>query len=220
MDELSRLRGMMKEKTFKNHGFSEKMRKNILDEIHTGKRKSYHWKKPALQPVMSAVFMLACLTFFVYLGGTQSGLFKDWNNTTQADFHQLELTVDENDKKWSEEIKLPTVAPFEVVDRTYKSTQEEGLEHLSIELIGPKKQTLTIKMMIGIESGSPKIYEAIKIGDTTGSYRENREWRTSNLTWFKDGIFYTMGYNPRKSDVILGKEEMVKVAESFKEPEK
>jgi hypothetical protein len=218
MDELRRLRGLMKEKTFKNHGFSEEMRKNILDEIHTGKRRSFHWRKPAVQTVMSAVFVLGCLTFFVYLGGSQSGLFKDWNNTTQADFHQLELTVEENDdKKWSEEIKLPTVAPFEVVDRTYKSTHEDGFDNLSIKLIGPEKQTLTIKMMIGLESGSPEIYEAAKIGDLTGSYRENREWRTSNLTWFNDGIFYSMNYNPRKSDVILRKEEMVKVAESFED---
>ncbi|MEG9298169.1 hypothetical protein V6B33_17035 [Mangrovibacillus sp. Mu-81] len=216
MDELSRLRGMMKEETFKNHGFTEKMRRNILDEIHSGKKEISFWKKPVLAPVTSAIFMLACLTMFVYFGVSQLGFLQDGENASQAEFYQLELHVDEEDTKWSEKIKLPTVVPFEVVDRTYKATQEDGFDTFSVKLTGPEKQRLTISMDIGLESGIPAMYEPVKIGDVTGSYRDNREWRTSHLTWYKDGIFYSMGYNPRKSDVTLGKAELKKIAESFK----
>jgi hypothetical protein len=216
MDELSRLRGMMKEETFKNHGFTEKMKRNILDEIHSGKKEISFWKKPVLAPVTSAIFMLACLTMFVYFGVSQLGFLQDGENASQAEFYQLELHVDEEDTKWSEKIKLPTVVPFEVVDRTYKATQEDGFDTFSVKLTGPEKQRLTISMDIGLESGIPAMYEPVKIGDVTGSYRDNREWRTSHLTWYKDGIFYSMGYNPRKSDVTLGKAELKKIAESFK----
>ncbi|MGR3765528.1 hypothetical protein [Rossellomorea sp. NS-SX7] len=217
MDELRRLRGLMKEETFKGHGFTEKMRRNILNEIHSGRSKSSFERKPVLAPVMSAIFMLACLTLFVYFGGTQLGLLQDGKNESQGDFHQLDLQVDEDDTKWSEKIKLPTLVPFEVVDSTYKHTPQDEFDIFSVKLTGPEKQRLTITLDIGIESGTPAMYEPVKIGDVTGSYRENREWGTNNLTWYKDGIFYSIGYNPRSSNVTLGKADMVRIAESFQD---
>ncbi|WP_175990541.1 hypothetical protein [Bacillus sp. Marseille-Q1617] len=214
MDKLSRLRGMMKEETFKGHGFTDEMRRNILNEIHSGGSKSSYGKKSVLAPVMTAVFMLACLTLFVYIGGSQLELFQG-KNASQADFQQLDLKVDEDDTKWSEKIKLPSVVPFEVVDRTYKTTPHDGFDTFSIKLFGPEKQRLTISMDIGLESGTPAMYEPVKIRGVTGSYRENRELRTSHLVWYEDGIFYSMGYNPRMSDMVLDKADMVKIAESF-----
>jgi hypothetical protein len=215
MDKLSRLRGLMKEETFKDHGFTEKMRRNILDEIHSGRSKSSHSRKPVLAPVMSAVFMLACLSLFVYFGGSQLGIFENGKNASQADFQQVDLHDEENDSKWSEKIKLPTLIPFEAVDRTYKHTPQDGFDIFSVKLSGPEKQRLTITLDVGLESATPAMYEPVKIGDVTGSYRENKEWNTSHLIWYKDGILYSIGYNPRSSDVVLGKADMVRIAESF-----
>jgi hypothetical protein len=217
MDELSRLRGLMKEETFKDHGFTENMRKNILEEIHSGRSKSSHGRKPVLAPVMSAVFMFACISLFVYFGGSQLGIFDNGKNASQADFQQVDLHDNENDPKWIEKIKLPTLIPFEVVDRTYKHTPQDGFDILSVKLSGPEKQSLTITQDVGLESGTPAMYEPVKIGDVTGSYRENKELRSSQLLWYKDGTFYSIRYNPRTSDVLLGKRDLVRIAESFQD---
>jgi hypothetical protein len=215
MDELSRLRGLMKKETFKDHGFTEKMRRNILDEIYSGKSKSSHSRKPVLAPVMSAVFMFACLSLFVYFGGSQLGIFDNGKSASQADFQQVDLHVNENDSKWIEKIKLPTMVPFEIVNRTYKHTPQDGFDIFSVKLSGPEKQRLTITQDVGLESATPAMHEPAKIGDVTGSYRENKELRSSQLAWYKDGILYSIRYNPRTSDVLLGKRDLVRIAESF-----
>ncbi|MCA1057205.1 hypothetical protein LCM10_19865 [Rossellomorea aquimaris] len=215
MDELNRLRSMMKEETFKNHGFTEKMRKNILKEIHSDKGKSPIIKKPLLAPVLSSVFMLACLTVFIYFGGTQLGLFQGMNNAGQIDFTKMEWTDNDGDAKWSEQIELPTLVPFEVVDRTYKNTHMDEYDMVSIKLMGPEKQRLTIIMDVGIESGTPAMYEQVKIGDVTGSYRFNEEWKNSHLVWFKGGIMYYLDYTPGTSGIVLDKGDMKRIAESF-----
>ncbi|XXM70548.1 hypothetical protein ACQ0QQ_12545 [Lysinibacillus sphaericus] len=216
MDELSRLRGLMKEETFKHHGFTDKMRRNILDEIHSGKSKSSYKRRPVLAPIISAIFVLACLTFFVYLSGSQLDLFQDGKNASQADWHELELDVDENDTKWSEEIKLPTLVPFKVVDRSYKATEEDGFDTFTIKLIGPQEQMLSISMELGLETYVPEIEVPVKIGDVEGSYHYNQELQSSSVNWFEDGIKYYMHYNPRKSNITLSKEDMKRIAESIK----
>ncbi|OIU72777.1 hypothetical protein [Rossellomorea aquimaris] len=215
MDELSRLRGLMKEETFKHHGFTDKMRRNILDEIHSGKSKSSYKMRPVIAPIMSAVFVLACLTFFVYLSGSQLDLFQEGKNASQAEWHELELEVDENDTKWNEDIKLPSLVPFEVVDRSYKATEEDGFDTFTVKLTGPQEQMLTVKMDLGLEMFEPEIDVPLKIGEVTGSYHYNRELQTSSVNWFDDGIKYYMQFNPRTSNITLDKEDMKRIAESI-----
>ncbi|MEL3974484.1 hypothetical protein AAEO50_19515 [Rossellomorea oryzaecorticis] len=206
----------MKKETFKDHGFTEKMRRNILDEIHSGKSKSSHSRKPVLAPVMSAVFMFACLSLFIYFGGSELGIFDNGKNASQTNFQHVDLHDNENDPNWIKKIKLPTLVPFEVVDRTYKHTPQDGFDIYSVKLSGPERQRLTIAQDVGLESATPAMYEPVKIGDVTGSYRENKELGTSHLIWYKDGVLYSIGYNPRTSDVLLGKGDLVSIAESFK----
>ncbi|KSU59469.1 hypothetical protein AS034_18740 [[Bacillus] enclensis] len=215
MDELSRLRGLMKEETFKHHGFTDKMRRNILNEIHSGKSKSSYQRRPVLAPMLSAVFMLACLSLFVYFGGSQLGIFEDGQNASQAEFQQLDLQVVEDDINL-DNIKLPTVVPFEVVDRTYKKTREDGIDSVSIKLTGPEKQKLTINMDIGLESAIPAMNDPVEIWGVKGSYRENREFGVSHVTWYKDGTLYYVGYKRRSSNILLGKRDLKMIAESFK----
>jgi hypothetical protein len=215
MDELSRLRGLMKEETFKHHGFTDKMRRNILNEIHSGKGKSSYKRRPVLAPVLSAVFVLACLTFFVYLSGSQLDLLLEGKNASQAEWHELHLEVDENDTKWSEEIRLPKVVPFKVVDHSYKAAEEDAYDSYTVKLTGPQEQMLTVKMEFGLEIFEPEIDIPLKIGDVTGSYDYNPELQISNVMWFEDGVKYYIGYNPGKSNITMDKGDMKRIAESI-----
>ncbi|MGM0852707.1 MAG: hypothetical protein ACQEWI_08860 [Bacillota bacterium] len=216
MDELKHLRGLMKEETFKGRGFTNKMRENILNEIHSKRSKSFTFnKKPILAPLMSFLFVAACLSVFVYFGGTQLGLI-DGNNAS-APFYQY----DDSDRPESlgDEFKFLTKAPFEVKNVSTK-TGEDPLGKIDmVTLVGKEKQT--IKLTFQSIEGDPNLtlsQEEVKVGQSKGSYYESEgPAKVSHLTWIEgDTIKYEMEYLPGGSDVTLSKKDMIKMAESFR----
>ncbi|WP_341357563.1 hypothetical protein [Rossellomorea sp. y25] len=216
MDELKQLRGLMKEETFKGHGFTNKMRKNILNEIHSKRSKSFTYnKKPILAPLMSFLFVAACLSLFVYFGGTQLGLF-DGNNAS-APFYQYQAK--DRPESLGTEYKFLTKAPFEVTEVTTKTSEDSSGKIEMVTLKGKEKQTIRLSF----QSIDPSEYltlsqDEVKVGQSKGSYYESEgPAKVSRLIWIEgDTIKYEMEYMPGGSVVTLSKKDMIKMAESFR----
>ena len=217
MDELKQLRGLMKEETFKGHGFTSKMRENILNEVHSNRSsKSFSFnKKPMFAPLMSFLFVAACLSVFVYFGGTQLGLI-DGNNAS-APFYQYE--ADDRPAPLSEEFKFLTKAPFEVESVSTKTGKDSlGTVHM-VTLMGKEKQTIKLTFQsLDPNTNLTLSQEEVKVGESIGSYFESEgSSKVSHLTWIEENkIKYEMEYIPGHSGVTLSKRDMIKMAESFK----
>jgi hypothetical protein len=216
MDELKRLRGLMKEETFKGHGFTNKMRENILDEIHSKRSKSFTInKKPVLAPLMSFLFVAACLSVFVYFGGTQLGLI-DGNNAS-APFYQYEAK--DRPESLGAEFKFLTKAPFEVAEVTTKTGEDPLGKIEMVTLIGKERQTINLTFQsIEADPNLTLSHDEVKVGQSKGSYYESEgPAKVNRLIWIEgDTIKYEMEYLPGGSDVTLSKKDMIKMAESFR----
>lgn len=217
MDELRELRGLMKEETFKGRGFTNKMRENILKEIHS-KRSSTSFtfnKKPIFAPILSLLFVAACLSVFVYFGGTQLGLL-DGNNAS-APFYEYESS--DRPESLGNEYKFLTKAPFEVENISTK-TKEGPLGTVQlVTLMGKEKQTLRLTFQsLDPDMSLTLSQEEVKVGEARGSYSESEgPAKTNRLTWIEGNtIMYEMEYLPGRSEVSLSKGDMVKVAESYR----
>ncbi|MGF3104651.1 hypothetical protein [Rossellomorea sp. DUT-2] len=217
MDELKRLRGLMKEETFKGHGFTNKMRENILNEVHSKpSSKAFSFNiKPIFAPLMSFVFVAACLSLFVYFGGTQLGLF-DGNNAS-APFYQYEAK--DRPESLGAEFKFLTKAPFEVAEVTTKTSEDPSGEIELVTLTGKERQIIKLTFQ-SIEPGTNlTLYqEEVKVGQSKGSYYESEgPEKVNRLIWIEgDTIKYEMEYLPGGSDITLSKKDMIKMAESFR----
>jgi hypothetical protein len=216
MDELKRLRGLMKEETFKGHGFTNKMRENILDEVHSKRSKSFTInKKPVLAPLMSFLFVAACLSVLVYFGGTQLGLI-DGNNAS-APFYQYEAK--DRPESLGDEFKFLTKAPFEVEKVTTETGEDPSGKIELVTLTGKERQTIKLTFQsIEAETNLTLSQDEVKVGQSKGSYYESEgPAKVSHLTWIEgDTIKYEMEYFPGGSDVTLSKKDMIKMAESFR----
>lgn len=216
MDELKRLRGLMKEETFKGHGFTNKMRENILNEIHSKRPKSFTFnKKQVLAPLMSVLFVAACLSLFVYFGGTQLGLI-DGNNAS-APFYQYEAK--DRPESLGDEFKFLTKAPFEVEKVTTETGEDPSGKIELVTLTGKERQTIKLTFQsIEAETNLTLSQDEVKVGQSKGSYYESEgPAKVSHLTWIEgDTIKYEMEYFPGGSDVTLSKKDMIKMAESFR----
>ncbi|MFI8575366.1 hypothetical protein ACIGEL_06600 [Rossellomorea aquimaris] len=217
MDELKRLRGLMKEETFKGHGFTNKMRENILNEIHSKPSSnafSFN-KKPIFAPLMSFLFVAACLSLFVYFGGTQLGLF-DGNNAS-APFYQYEAK--DRPESLGAEFKFLTKAPFEVEKVTTETGEDPLGKKEIVTLLGKEKQTIKLTFQsIEADTNLTLSQDEVKVGQSKGSYYESEgPAKVSHLIWIEgDDIKYEMEYMPGGSDVTLSKKDMIKMAESFR----
>ncbi|RBP00808.1 hypothetical protein [Rossellomorea aquimaris] len=217
MDELKRLRGLMKEETFRGHGFTNKMRENILKEVHSkpsSKAFSFN-KKPIFAPLMSFVFVAACLSLFVYFGGTQLGLF-DGNNAS-APFYQY--VAKDRPESLGAEFKFLTKAPFEV-EQVTTETGEDSLGKIErVTLMGKERQTIHLTFQsIEPESDITLSGDEVKVGQSKGSYYESvGAEKVSRLIWIEgETIKYEIEFLPGGSEVTLSKKDMIKMAESFK----
>lgn len=216
MDELKHLRGLMKEETFKGRGFTNKMRENILNEIHSKRPKSFTFnKKPILAPLMSFLFVATCLSVFVYFGGTQLGLI-DGNNAS-APLYQYEAK--DRPESLGAEFKFLTKAPFEVEKVTTETSEDSSGKIELVTLTGKERQTIKLMFQtIDAEANLTLSHEEVKVGQFKGSYYESEgPAKISHLTWIEgDTIKYEMEYLPGGSDVTLSKKDMIKMAESFR----
>ncbi|BCB03985.1 hypothetical protein [Bacillus sp. KH172YL63] len=215
MDELKQLRGLMKEEVFKHHGFTGKMRKNILHEVHSKRQpKSFSFKKPVLGPLMSWIFVAACLSVFVYFGGTQLGLID--NNNASAPFYDYKPS--DRPPSLPGEYKFLTKSPFEVKNVTSKTSENPMGPFDIITLEGSDYQKLKISFQTLSEGTDLEFSQKkVKVGESPGSYSESAGPATvSHISWIEDGrIKYEMEYTPGHSGETLTKDDMIQMAESF-----
>ncbi|MCA1065698.1 hypothetical protein QTG56_00360 [Rossellomorea sp. AcN35-11] len=214
MDELKALRGLMKEETFKGRGFTNNMREHILEEIHS-KPKSFSFnKKPVFAPMMSFLFVAACLSLFVYFGGTQLGLFE--GNNASAPLYQYEAS--DRPESLGKEFKFLTKAPFEVKNVSTKTREGPTEMVYLVTLTGEEKDTLKLTFQT-FDPGSNLTLsqEKVKVGPFEGSYYESDgPAKVNHLSWIEGNALYEMEYLPGQSDVTLTKRDMIKMAESFR----
>ncbi|WP_201712834.1 hypothetical protein [Rossellomorea arthrocnemi] len=212
MDELKSLRGLMKDETFKGRGFTNKMRENILNEIHSKQPKSFSFnKKPILAPILSMLFFAACLSIFVYFGGTQLGIF---GNNASAPLYE----ANDRPEFLGKEFKFPTKVPFKVENVSTKTADGPYGNVQIVTLMGKEKQTITMSFQL-LEQGTDLnlSQESVKVGSSKGSYTESEgPLKVSVLTWIEGRAIYELKYMPARSGVTLSKDDMIKVAESFR----
>ncbi|PFA63037.1 hypothetical protein CN378_18540 [Bacillus sp. AFS015802] len=212
MDELKSLRGLMKEETFKGRGFTDQMRENIRSEVHSKKPGPFSvHKKPIFAPILSVLFFAACLSVFVYFGGTQLGIF---GNNASAPLHE----VSDRPEFLGKEFKFITKVPFEVKNVSTKTAEGPYGNMQMITLLGPEKQTITMSFHL-LEPGTDLnlLQEPVKVGTSTGSYTESEGPLKSNLlTWIEGESLYELKYMPARSGISLTKDDMIKMAESFR----
>ena len=212
MDELKSLRGLMKEETFKGRGFTNKMRENILSEIHSKPSKSFSIsKKPVFAPVMSFLFFAACLSIFVYFGGTQLGII---GNNASAPLYE----ASDRPEFLGKEFKFITKVPFKVVNVSTEEKEGPYGNAQIVTLMGPEKQTITMSFQL-LEPGLDLTLseEPVKVGTSKGSYSETEGPLKSNrLTWIEGEAIYELIYMPARSDITLTKDDMIQMAESFR----
>jgi hypothetical protein len=212
MDELKSLRGLMKEETFKGRGFTNKMRENILNEVHSNQPKSFSiHKKPILAPILSMLFFAACLSIFVYFGGTQLGII---GNNASAPLYEASDRPDFLGK----EFKFITKVPYKVKNVSTKTAEGPFGNNQIVTLMGPEKQTITMSFQL-LEPGTDLTLsqDPVKVGTSKGSYTESEgPLKTSVLTWIEGEALYEMKYMPARSDITLSKDDMIKMAESYR----
>ncbi|MCA1060416.1 hypothetical protein LCL96_15875 [Rossellomorea aquimaris] len=212
MDELKSLHRLMKEETFKGRGFTDKMRKNILHEIHSKQAKSFSGpKKPIFAPIMSMLFFAACLSIFVYFGGTQLGIF---GNNASAPLYE----ASDRPEFLGKEFKFITKVPFEVKNVSTKTSEGPYGNIQTVTLIGPEKQTVTMSFQL-LEPGTDLTFsqEPVNVGTSKGSYTETGGPLTvSVLTWIEGESMYELKYMPARSGITLTKDDMIQMAESFR----
>jgi hypothetical protein len=213
MDELKNLRPMMKKETFKNHGFTNKMRNNIVNGIDSNKPEVSFQKKPMFAKVLSFVFIAACLSLFIYFGGTQLGMIEG-NNASSISFHELKISDKEKLAELGNEFKFPSKLPFKVEDITIKTNTDPLGNKYSVHIVGKKNQTMILSFRQGIRD-IELTGEGAKIGSLTGNYHESKRTGNNSITWLEDQILYEMIYKPGESDVRLNKADMIKLAKSF-----
>ncbi|MCR8848002.1 hypothetical protein NQ095_06245 [Rossellomorea sp. SC111] len=212
MDELKSLRGLMKEETFKGRGFTEKMRENILNEVHSKPSKSFSIsKKPVFAPVLSFLFFAACLSIFVYFGGTQLGII---GNNASAPLYE----ASDRPEFLGKEFKFITKVPFNVKNVSSEAKEGPYGNAQIVTLMGPEKQTITMSFQL-LEPGTDLSLsqDPVKVGSSKGSYTESEgPLKTSILTWIDGEALYEMKYMPARSGITLTKDDMIKIAESFR----
>ncbi|MBN8192998.1 hypothetical protein JI667_12675 [Bacillus sp. NTK074B] len=212
MDELRSLRRLMKEETFKGRGFTHKMRENILNEVHSEQAKSFSIpKKPVVAPVLSVLFFAACLSIFVYLGGTQLGIF---GNNASAPLYE----ASDRPEFLGKEFKFITKVPFKVENVSTEEKEGPYGNTQIVTLMGPQKQTITMSFQL-LEPGSDLTLseEPVTVGSSEGSYSESEGPLKSNrLTWIEGEAVYELKYMPARSDITLTKDDMIRMAESFR----
>ena len=212
MDELKSLRGLMKEETFKGRGFTNKMRENILNEIHSKPSKSFSiWKKPIFAPVLSFLFFAACLSIFVYFGGTQLGII---GNNASAPLYE----ASDRPEILGKEFKFITKIPFKVGNISTEEKEGPYGNMQVVTLMGPEKQTITMSFQL-LEPGIDLTFseEQVTVGSSEGSYSETEGPLKSNrLTWIEGEALYELKYMPARSDITLTKDDMIKLAESYR----
>ncbi|MGG4169374.1 hypothetical protein ABEW00_18180 [Rossellomorea vietnamensis] len=212
MDELKSLRELMKEETFKGRGFTNKMRENILNEVHSKPSKSFSIsKKPVFAPVLSFLFFAACLSIFVYFGGTQLGII---GNNASAPLYE----ASDRPEFLGKEYKFITKIPFKVENVSTEEKEGPYGNMQSVTLMGPEKQTITMSFQL-LEPGTDLTLsqDPVKVGSSKGSYTESEgPLKTSVVTWIDGEALYEMKYMPARSGIALTKDDMIKIAESFR----
>ncbi|WP_456274124.1 hypothetical protein [Bacillus sp. AK031] len=225
MDELKNLRRMMKNETFSNHGFTTKMRNNIVNEINSEKVVSTSRKLPFPQ-ALSFVFIAACLSLFTYFGGTQLGLMDGGNSASSGDFKN---EISQAALGWPVNFGYPVKVPFEVAEihplKEY-SFGDVRTPFYRLVITGVQDQEMIIEYSPGVQmvdqtdeslpegvrETSVEI-EAVKINGAIGNYHETTY--ESFLNWQDGDTAVTISYEKGSSEKMAGKEELTRVAQSF-----
>ncbi|TYR72536.1 hypothetical protein FZC79_22420 [Rossellomorea vietnamensis] len=223
MDELKNLRTLMKADTFRNHGFTSRMKNNIVNEINSKEVLSTK-KRIKFAPVLSSIFAVASISAAVYYGGSELGIIE--NHSAETSIHYYNINI-EKPSFLGNEFKFPAKVPFKVSD--VKTTTREspvGLMY-TVTLIGEKKETLRLFFQSMNDSMENLTFagEQFKAGNFEGYYSQEQliegnndlKFKSSSMRWLEEEQkMYSLHYKPGESGRMLYKEELVKIAQSFR----
>jgi hypothetical protein len=223
MDELKNLRTMMKTDTFSKHGFTNKMKDNIVKEINS-KELVKTEKNHKFAPILSSIFVAVCISIFAYYGGSELGIMDSHSADSGIEYYTINV---EKPSFLSEEYKFPTKVPFEITDvKTSSSDSLLGQIHV-VTFIGEKKETLRILFQTFNKSPQNITFtgETVKDGNIVRYYSQHQllennndiKFKTSSMTWLEnEHIRYDLHYRPGDSNLMLYKRELLEIARSFR----
>ncbi len=212
MDELKNLRDIMKNDTFKDKGFNNRIRNNILDEVHSGNTTRREGRKLLLAPILSFIIIATSFTLFLYFTGNQLGFIGE-HSGNQMKYYEMNLENKPEELR-NRPIKLPTKLPFEFKGISAKHSEKTHITTVSIE--GTNDQFLKVRFVSGVDSADLSRFEPITVRGYRGMYLEGAEYGTNNLSWLEVKDLYTVTYISGEARKSLPKRVMIEIAESFR----
>jgi hypothetical protein len=180
-------------------------------------------KKWWFSNILSFIFITVGFTLLVYFGVTQASMI-DGVSSAKNGFYQTEMSRAE----LPADLPFPAMLPFEAVSiSTEKTIKFTDNTTYIIAIKGADEQSMLVRYTPGaqfVDQTDPDLPEtmkettvdisAVKIKGNAGNYHEARY--ESILSWQEDDISVTISYHIGESDEMMGKEELITVAESFK----
>jgi hypothetical protein len=176
-----------------------------------------------LPKVLTFIFITAGLTLLVYFGVTQAGK-TDGVSSVKNGFHKTEMSNGE----FPADLPFPEMLPFEAIEISPEKTNKftDNTTYI-VSIKGAEEKLIVVRYTPGtqfVDQTDPALPEemketsvdvkAVKVEGNAGNYHETKY--ESILSWQEDDYAVTISYHRGGSGEIVGKEELITVAESFK----
>jgi hypothetical protein len=216
------IKELVKESPLNKISLSNERKMEMFRQIKSGaKEKKASKNRFIFAPLLSTIFVAACISIFAYYGGTELRLIENKNGHSNVELYEVDI---KKPAILGEKYKFPTKLPFTVKGVTTNTRDDYSYgEMLSVRFEGEKGQVLRV---LFFESGNEKKHqyssgEKIESGDIVGYYHsgllfEDNELNRSSFHWSEnEQTEYDIYYDPGKSDIMLNINELMQIAKSF-----
>jgi Domain of unknown function (DUF4367) len=151
------------------------------------------------------LLVLMALPIFI-MGCSQeaSGLIEYNNSELKKQISKLDLQA-----------MLPSQLPFELAEYSFDAGPSgKESNKVIIDFYGKQNEHLGLVVSSKVNLSSDLEQESVEIGEVKGKYAEN-ENGVNYLMWKDGDTHYTLQYFSEASETVVGKEELVEVAQSF-----
>jgi hypothetical protein len=217
------IKELVKESHLNKISLSNERKMEIINQIKSGTNaKKTNRNRFIFAPLLSTIFVAACISIFAYYGVTELRIIENKNGHSNLELYEVDI---KKPAFLGEKYKFPTKLPFivEGVTTNIRDDYSYG-EMLSVRFEGDQDQVLRV---LFFKSGIEKKHqdssgEKIESGDIVGYYHsgllfEDNELNRISFHWSEnEQTEYDIYYDPGKSDIMLNKNELMQIAKSFR----
>ncbi|OIU66435.1 hypothetical protein BHE18_16505 [Rossellomorea aquimaris] len=216
------IKELVKESPLNKISLSNERKMEMFHQIKSGaKEKKAIKNRFIFAPLLSTVFVAACISIFGYYGSTELRLLENKNGNSNLELYEVDI---KKPALLGENYKFPTKLPF-IVEGVTTNTRDDYSygEMISVRFEGEQDQVLRV---LFFESDNEKKHqhssgEKIESGDIIGYYHsgllfKDNKLNRSSFHWSEnEETEYDIYYDPGKSESMLDKNELMQIAESF-----